>query len=118
MWGICLVGIFIRNNKMKEALNRIIKNFILPDFPWVKDYEIMVDEKESSDFVTGRPRNYSQYTVIYSPDYNLIEDGNREELKRLETYTYSSVKMLGSEEGFKFGPIIFITANGGFLMLR
>ena len=102
---------------MKEALNRIIKNFILPDFPWVKDYEVIVDEKESSDFVTGKPTNYSQYTIIYNPDYNLIEDGNKEEFERLTSYTYSSAKMLGSEKGFNFGPVVFTTPDGGFRML-
>ena len=115
---IHILKIFIINYTMKEALNRIIKNFILPDFPWVKDYEVIVDEKESSDFVTGRPTQYSEYTIIYNPDYNLIEDGNTEEFKRLETYTHSSAKMLGSDKGFKFGPVIFRTSDGEFLMLK
>ena len=102
---------------MKESLNRLIKNFILPDFPWVENFEVIEDEKESYDFVTGEPKKYNEYTIIYNPDYNLVDEDNEEEFKRLETYTYSSSKMLGWEKGFKFGPVVFRTPDGEFRML-
>lgn len=102
---------------MKESLKRLIKNFILPDFPWVEDFEVIEDENESSDFVTGNPEKYKNYTIVYSPDYNLIDDDNKKELKRLELYTKKAAKMLGWEKGFRFGAVVFRTPNGKFLML-
>ena len=44
------------------ALNKVIKKMILPKFPWLVDYEVLVDRNEE---LNGDPDKYEYYRVNY-----------------------------------------------------
>ena len=102
---------------MEKAIRKIIEKLILPQFPWVKDYELDIKEKVAHDFETNKPNKYTLYSVIYTPDFNLTDLSDKKELKRCESDTYTAMKMLGwDRKKFKLGPVVFRTQDGSFLM--
>ena len=69
---------------MKESYKKIIKNFILPKFPWVDKFEVAIAEDDS--FVN----------VVYSPKSKKGKSFTvRKEFVELEILTDEVLKMMG-----------------------
>lgn len=102
---------------MEKAIRRLIENFILPQFPWVKGYELNIEEKVAHDFETNEPNKYTEYSVVYTPDSNLSDLSDKGELQRCVSDTYTAMKMLGwDRKKFKLGAVVFKTPEGSFFM--
>jgi hypothetical protein len=90
---------------MIDNLKYIIGKFVMPKYPEMEGYELMVSE----------PNNYGIGTfvsVIYHPKCD--ETGRfsvTKEFKDIEDLTKSSFKMLGLEPEYRFGGVSFKDKN-------
>lgn len=92
---------------MKESLNKIIQTLILPQFPWVKDYEIY-----------SSPENgYDDISIIYTPQTD--EDGGfviTDDFKKLEKLTKDVFKKLGLGAKYRLYTVVFKSKDGYTLL--
>ena len=94
---------------MKEALDKLINKLVLPKYPFIKDYEIIVDTFRPS--LGGSKKIGSEvYRFVYNVTTDKFEtpllDDDLYEIARL---TESLFKMLGPMHYQKFGGVRFYT---------
>lgn len=90
----------INNN----SLEKIIKSIVLPQFPWIDDYEIL--DNEAAMF--GTSRHYYRINYFIFPD----KDGTftvTEDMNEVEELTKSLFRMLGPERDEALEGVGFYT---------
>jgi hypothetical protein len=58
------------------AFNKVIKKMILPKFPWITDYEVVVDDDDS---INDYPDKTEYYRVNYFVDRDWIDEVDDDE---------------------------------------
>jgi len=94
------------------AFNKVIKKLILPKFPWITDYEVVVDRDDS---INDYPDKGEYYRVNYffvsdwedSVDYDEWLD-RRREVKSLTKTLFSA---LGFDKNQKLEGVDFYNEN-------
>jgi hypothetical protein len=77
----------------KNSLDKIIQSMVLPQFPWIVDYEILMERAEHMD------RDYYRINYFVATDDLDIDETFtvREDMKVVEELTKSLFKMVGPD---------------------
>lgn len=84
---------------MIESYKKIIRNYILPQFPWIVDFKITISKDES--FVN----------VVYIPKSEKGVFTTSEDFLKLENLTIDALKMLGRNNVNVYFQSIFKSLN-------
>ena len=98
---------------MEESLNRIIQALILPKYPWIKEFKVVINKRRSHDYTTREPYDWNDYAVLYFPDYSMDIDSN--EFENVSQNTTSLFKMLNTDRENIFGGAVFKTEDGRYM---
>lgn len=83
----------------KSSLDKIIQSMVLPQFPWIVDYEILEERIESMD------RDYYRINYFIATNdgtFTVIED-----MSVVEKLSKSLFKMIGPDKNQKFEGVEF-----------
>ena len=92
---------------MKVALNKLINRLVLPKYPFIKDYEIIVDTFRPSlggSKKIGSEVYRFEYTVTPDKYETSVVEDDLYEIARLTETLY---KMLGPKDYQRFGGVKF-----------
>jgi hypothetical protein len=87
---------------MKEALDKLISKVILPNYDWIKNFNIYVSKNGENDL----------YHVIYYVDddlYDSLYDGDRKKINRIKSETKNLYKVLGPNKNDVFEGVAFFS---------
>ena len=91
----------------KSSFDKIINSLVLPQFPWIDDFEILVQKVGFIDTVLDE---YYRVNYFVKPD----EDGAftvNDEFKKIIELTKNLFKMLGPEKNQIFEGVEFYVNN-------
>jgi hypothetical protein len=77
------------------AFNKVIKKLILPKYPWIVDYELVVEIEDSGDYT----HKYEYYRVDYYINNEWRPNEKTDEVREL---TGTLFKALGFDKNQKF----------------
>ena len=94
------------------AFNKVIKKLILPKFPWITDYEVVVD---GDDSINDYPDKSVHYVVNYFIDqniYDLIDTAEGyEKISDVKEFTKTLFMAIGFDKNKKLLGVDFYSES-------
>jgi len=94
------------------AFNKVIKKLIVPKFPWITDYEVVVD---GDDSINDYPDKTEYYRVDYFVDRDWIDEVDDDEwldkIREVRSITKTLFMALGFDKNQKLEGVEFYNEN-------
>jgi hypothetical protein len=94
------------------AFNKVIKKMILPKYPWITDYEVVVDRDDS---INDYPDKGEYYRVNYFVEENqydsLYFEKDYEKIREVRNLTKTLFMALGFDKDQKLEGVEFYNIN-------